>query len=153
MKKFLMLLSLILCLCVYATAGAQVRGGRAVLTIEGGSTPSIMIHVREKFSDNEDIYLEGAQVMLVMNKDTVRIKTDKNGRAPYDGRLLTNVNVLEITVSCPGYVTQSGTRPVLRGKSVGAFYLKKEIKPEPKPKPASKPDAPVKKDDETPISR
>ena len=142
-----LILTAILCLCVYSTAGAQ-GGGR---WIPPTNPYSVTLNIYDATDKYNPIPLPGAQVVIIMGKDTVRIKTDKKGIAFYDGRFPTDT--LNITVSYPGYVTQRGTRPAPMGNAFGDFYLKKEIKPGSKPEPASKPDVAVKKDDETPVVR
>ncbi|MDR1719240.1 MAG: hypothetical protein LBR67_03870 [Dysgonamonadaceae bacterium] len=72
--------------------------------------------------------LPDAQVVLIMDKDTIRETTDYNGEVNYNGRFLTDS--VEITVSHPEYITQSQNRIVPpnpnRAKWSRHIYLKKK---------------------------
>ena len=95
-------ISTIFLMFMAATVFAQTGRGVALST-----KPGLTIYVSGS-GDEIDLFLDSADVMLVIGKDTVKMKTDANGEAYYRGPF--RRPVIEIIVSHPGHETQKTER-------------------------------------------
>ncbi|MDR1719242.1 MAG: hypothetical protein LBR67_03880 [Dysgonamonadaceae bacterium] len=85
------------CFSISTIANAQQS-----FTLSSSTKSGLTVYV---YDVRDQAHLPDAQVVLIMDKDTIRETTDYNGEVNYNGRFLTDS--VEITVSHPEYITQS----------------------------------------------
>lgn len=91
--------------------------------------PGLTIHVAEA-GQSRYLPLVGAQVLLIMGKDTVKMKSDHKGEAYYRGKYRNEI--LKIIASHPGFETKidSLQAPVSSTKILGIQLQLKRVKQE-----------------------
>lgn len=117
MKKYLIIITSLF------LGGVAFGQGRVVLS---SSRPGLTVCVKDAVGDIKQP-LEGADVKLIIRKDTIRLKTDTKGEAYYRGPF--RAPTLKIIVNHQGYESQERERKSpadLATVSGQVIYLKRK---------------------------